>query len=116
MKCNDCLKKKLGYCKFTCTNPETCEDFIDESYWIHLPCKVGDMAYKLAYTECHNGETHPDSYGCCGCYDECDMHMAIKERKIPSLSFIVENFIDKCDTGYFLTYTEAEQALKKWTK
>lgn len=80
--------------------------------WIHLPCKVDDMVYKLEYAECHNGETHPDSYGCCGCYDVCDIHMTIKEIRVPSIGFIVEKFIDKRDTGYFLTYAEAKQALE----
>lgn len=26
-----------------------CEDFTDRSEWVHLPCKVGDMVYKVSF-------------------------------------------------------------------
>ena len=47
MTYKDCLGFCLGYCKFECTCPEKCKDFIDSSKWIHLPCKVGDTVYVI---------------------------------------------------------------------
>ena len=38
MTYKDCLGNLLGYCKFNCTQPNKCENFIDRSEWVHLPC------------------------------------------------------------------------------
>ena len=80
---------------------------------LHLPCKVGDDVYKLWYTECHLGETHPDSYACCGCEDECDMKRAIVKIKVPSIEFIVRELMKPNNSVYYLTRKEAEKALKE---
>ena len=86
-------------------------DYLISSGVICLPCKVGDIVYKLWYTPCHNGETYPDSYGCEGCYDECDIKKVITEYKVPSLRFIVNELMnDSC--VYYLTREEAEKALE----
>ena len=109
--CDNCL-----YC-FVC--PDTyevygdCPYFNDKSKYIHLPCKVGDDVYKLWYTECHLGETYPDSYSCCGCEDECDMKRAIVRIKVPSIEFIVCELMKPNNSVYYLTHEEAEKALKE---
>ena len=90
-----------------------CPYFDDKSEYIHLPCKVGDDVYKLWYTECHLGETHPDSYACCGCEDECDMKRAIVRIKVPSIEFIVCELMKPNNSVYYLTHEEAEKALKE---
>lgn len=83
-----------------------------EGRLLALPCKVGDTVYKLWYAPCHNGEEMPDSYGCSGCMDECDIHKEVFEKKVPSLNFIVEYFLNDKSMVYFLTREEAEAALK----
>ena len=114
MTCENCLYykkcKKLGI--FNLETLSICEDFTARSEWVHLPCKVGDTIYKLWYIPCHNGETYPDSYGCDGCLDECDIKKVITEYKVPSLRFIVNELMnDSCI--YYLTREEAEKALEE---
>lgn len=87
--------------------------FLIENGIIVLPVKVGDTVYKVWYTECHNGETHPDSCGCCGCEDECDMHKTIIEIIVPNVRFILDNLMDMNNSVYFLTYNDAVNALNK---
>ena len=107
--CEECV----GYGK-----GEDCYEYFLADYLLYngvivLPCKVGDTVYKVWYTECHNGETHPDSFGCCGCTDECDMYKTMAEVKAPTLDFIVRNFMGNTLNGtYFLTKEAAEAALK----
>lgn len=84
-------------------------DIVENS--IYLPCKVGDTVYKLWYHPCHLGETHPDSYDCCGCEDECDLKLAITEVVVPNERFIVENFIFQYNVVYYLNRKDAEKAL-----
>lgn len=76
-----------------------------------LPCNVGDIIYYIGYTTCKHGETHPDSYGCCGCYDECDMRKCVKEKVVPSFSWILEKH-DDFDRFYYTSKEAAEAALK----
>lgn len=116
MTCKDCLHYE------SCVNHYTqgqltmingdCSTFTDRSEWIHLPCKVGDTIYKLWYGPCHLGETYPDSYGCDGCHDECDIKKVITEYKVPSLRFIIDELM-KGSCVYYLTRTEAEKALEE---
>lgn len=110
MTCKDCLHyercKKLGI--FNVETLSVCEDFTDRSEWIHLPCKVGGTVYKLGYAPCHLGETHPNSYGCDGCYDECDIKRVVTEYTVPSLGFIVSQFIEG-EGIFYLTPEEAER-------
>lgn len=108
--CNYWLKKENKH--LLNTEGFICDNFTDRSEWVHLPCKVGDTIYKLWHTPCHNGETYPDSYGCEGCYDECDIKKTITEYKVPSLRFIIDELMnDSC--VYYLTREEAEKALEE---
>ena len=65
------------------------EDAEQDGRLVVLPCKVGDTVYKLWYEPCHNGEDYPDSYGCCGCEDECDLKRSIFNFKVPSVDWIL---------------------------
>lgn len=95
-------------------NADIIADYLLENGVIVLPVKVGDTIYKVGYTECHNGETHPDSYGCCGCYDECDMRMDIFEVVVPSERFIFDKLMDMQNNHvYFFTREEAEKELSE---
>mgnify|MGYP004465068173 CR=1 FL=1 len=52
-KCKDCLHYERCYSIYTqdmldMTNGE-CVYFTDRSEWVHLPCKVGDMVYKVSF-------------------------------------------------------------------
>ena len=76
-----------------------------------LPCKVGDTVYKLWYEPCHNGEDYPDSYGCCGCEDECDLKRSIFNFKVPSVDWILSHLNSFGDVVWYLTREEAEAAL-----
>ena len=127
MTCKDCLHYEL--CRYntyqeahyfgkdkkiyiTIDNNSPCKYFADRSKWVHLPCKVGDTIYKLWYGPCHLGETYPDSYGCDGCYDECDIKKVITEYKVPSLRFIIDELMNG-SCVYYLTREEAEKALEE---
>lgn len=76
-----------------------------------LPCKVGDTVYKVWYDPCNNGEKYPDSYGCSGCEDDCDIKKSIHEIKAPSVDWILRQ-LHNGSFVYFLTRKEAEAALK----
>lgn len=84
----------------------------DEGRLLILPCKVGDTVYKVWYDPCHKGETHPDSYGCSGCEDVCDIKKSIHELKAPSVDWIFRQ-LHNGSFVYFLTRDEAEAALKE---
>ena len=90
-------------------------DYLIKSGVIVPPVKVGDTAYKLGWTTCKNGESYPDSYGCCGCEDECDIKRTIVEVKVPTREFIVGSLMDRV-TSYYFTYEEAEKALNEQKK
>lgn len=118
MTCKDCLHSKV--CRDWWSEQEEnlfsesnigCRVFDDRSEWVHLPCKVGDTIYKLWYGPCHLGETYPDSYGCDGCYDECDIKKVITEYKVPNLRFIIDELMNG-SCVYYLTREEAEKALE----
>ena len=116
MTCKDCLHyeacvKHYTQGQLTMINGD-CSTFTDRSEWVHLPCKVGDTIYKLWYAPCHLGETYPDSYGCDGCYDECDIKKVITEYKVPSLRFIIDELMNG-SCVYYLTREEAEKALEE---
>lgn len=89
---------------------EELADYLLENNVVVLPCKVGSTVYYIGYLPCHQGETLPDSYGCCGCEDECDLEQIVIEKTVPSLTFIVDKFIDHYG-DYFLTREEAERVL-----
>ena len=92
------------------------EDAEEQGLLIRLPCKVGDMVYKLWYKPCHHGEDHPDSYDCCGCEDECDLKRDIFEFIIPNIEWILRNFTVFNGPVWFLTREEAEAALAEMEK
>lgn len=52
MTYKDCLGHFLGYCILNCTRPDLCDNFIDRSEWVNLPCKVGDTVWYI--TGIHN--------------------------------------------------------------
>lgn len=90
----------------------SCINFEDKSEWLQLPCKPGDIVYKVWYLPCHNGKCYPDSYDCCGCLDKCDIKKDIAEFKVPNVQFILDNLMGKSYV-YFLTYEEAKKAKEK---
>lgn len=76
-----------------------------------LPCKVGDTVYTLGYKPCHNGECAPDSYGCCGCEDECDLKRDIFEYVALSVDWIFQRRNRFGKGGWYFTREEAEAVL-----
>lgn len=95
-----------------CRGVGTIADYLIENGVIVPPVKVGDTVYKLGWTTCKNGESYPDSYGCCGCEDECDIKRTIVEVKVPTREFIVGTFMNKVGMStYYFTPEEAEKAL-----
>lgn len=47
MDYNDCLGYQLGFCRFRCTKPESCDNFKSKSKLIVLPCNVGDTVWYI---------------------------------------------------------------------
>lgn len=49
MTCKDCLHYSV--CPYKNSSDTTlatrCDNFIDESEWVHLPCKEGDILYEI---------------------------------------------------------------------
>ena len=85
--------------------------FENDGRMVILPCKVGDTVYKLWYKPCHNGEEAPDSYGCCGCEDECDLKRDIFEYVVPSVDWILRRKNSFGKGVWYLTREEAEDAM-----
>lgn len=120
--CKDCVHYDVCY-ELTYHEPngeivgrEVCNNFKDKTRFVELPCKVGDTIYKVWYLPCHNGETYPYGYSWSGCEDECDLKKTIFEFKVPSIQFIVNEFLGKDNIIYYLTREEAEKALKEREK
>lgn len=111
MTCKDCVH--YDACNRILNRLEVCDQFKDKTRFVELPCKVGDTIYKVWYLPCHHGETYPDSYNCCGCEDECDLKKTIFEVPVPSIQFIVKEFLKKDNGVYYLTREEAEKVLKE---
>lgn len=76
---------------------------------VRLPCGVGDTVYRLGFSGCRNGETMPDSSGCCGCEDECDMKRIVLPVKMQTLHMILHHICD-FDRGWYFTTEEAAHA------
>ena len=112
MTCKDCIHNEMCYGTHT-DNSTTCCYYKDKSRFIELPCKVGDTVYKLWYEPCHNGEYYPDSYGCCGCEDECDLKRSIFDFEVPNVDWILSHLHCFGDGVWYLTREEAEKALKE---
>ena len=80
-----------------------------------LPCKVGDVMYKLfrEYTECTSYQVRKDNYCCDGCMVPCDSRevtviRAIQPNSLPE----VVRYIDDIGKTVFFTREEAEKALE----
>ncbi len=80
-----------------------------------LPCKVGDVIYKLfrEYTECTSYQVRKDNYCCEGCMVPCDSRevtviRAIQPNSLPE----VVRYIEDIGKTVFLTREEAEKALE----
>ena len=81
-----------------------------------LPCKVGDVMYKLfrEYTECTSYQVRKDNYCCEGCMVPCDSRevkviRAIQPNSLPE----VVRYIEDIGKTVFLIRAEAERALKE---
>ena len=81
-----------------------------------LPCKVGDVIYKLfrEYTECTSYQVRKDNYCCEGCMVPCDSRevtviRAIQPNSLPE----VVRYIEAIGKTVFLTREEAEKALQE---
>lgn len=109
MYCKDCLS--FGVCRYASGSrfleKEPCADFMDIDKWVKLPCKVGDILYRITYSPCHLGETYPDSYGCSGCYDKCDIKLTVTEVTAHNTRCIFENIMPYIGKTVFLSREEA---------
>ena len=81
-----------------------------------LPCKVGDVIYKLfrEYTECTSYQVRKDNYCCEGCMVPCDSRevtviRAIQPNSLPE----VVRYIEDIGKTAFLSREEAEKALQE---
>ena len=81
-----------------------------------LPCKVGDVMYKLfrEYTECTSYQVRKDNYCCEGCMVPCDSRevtviRAIQPNSLPE----VVRYIEDIGKTVFLSREEAEKALQE---
>ena len=81
-----------------------------------LPCKVGDVMYKLfrEYTECTSYQVRKDNYCCEGCMVPCDSRevtviRAIQPNSLPE----VVRYIEDIGKTVFMTREEAEKALQE---
>ena len=81
-----------------------------------LPCKVGDVMYKLfrEYTECTSYQVRKDNYCCEGCMVPCDSRevtviRAIQPNSLPE----VVRYIGDIGKTVFLSREEAEKALQE---
>ena len=106
-------------------------DFLIKNNIVVLPCKVGDIVYKITniYTECSLGVTprYEDDYSCVGCCQRCDSvkTRVIDKGKVTQI-IIAEDYIRiqakwerGLDTSYYTinenvwkSYEEAEKALR----
>lgn len=86
-----------------------------EGRLVVLPCKVGDILYKIfkerakcsAYGECF------DEYSCCGCECECDSTIQYVIRPIqPNTLPSLVQYIGDIGKTVFLTREEAEKSLE----
>ena len=80
-----------------------------------LPCKVGDVMYKLfrEYTECTSYQVMKDNYCCEGCMVPCDSRevtviRAIQPNSLPE----VVRYIEDIGKTVFFSREEAEKALR----
>ena len=80
-----------------------------------LPCKVGDMVYKIfkERTKCSAYGEFFDESSCCGCECECDSTIQYVIRPIqPTTLSSLALYIEDIGKTVFLTREEAEKALE----
>ena len=81
-----------------------------------LPCKVGDVMYKLfrEYTECTSYQVRKDNHCCEGCMVPCDSREVTVIRAIQPNSLLeVVRYIEDIGKTVFLSREEAEKALQE---
>lgn len=115
MNCKDCINSDVCNCfddGVTETiamnlDGEECKLFKDKSKFVELPCRVGDVIYKVSR----------------GCETNCSLEFECPNCKVPYeiykceatqeiLYWMVFNY-DVYDTWYFVTKAEAEAKLKE---
>ena len=114
MTCEDCLYyercKKLGI--FNLETLSVCEDFTARSEWVHLPCKVGDMVYKVSFV--HKNITPLKAEGFICNLTSWKVHCT---HLIPSWIGNQKEHIYISFSSFgkntFLTHEEAEKALER---
>ena len=88
-----------------------------EGRLVELPCKVGDVVYRLGYSICHLGETFGDSSACLRCLEECTSERVVQRFIIPDIEWIIKHKDDltqrNVNVFWYLTCEEAEDALKR---
>ena len=80
-----------------------------------LPCKVGDVMYKLfrEYTECTSYQVRKDNHCCEGCMVPCDSREVTVIRAIhPNSLPEVVRYIEDIGKTVFFSREEAEKALR----
>lgn len=108
MTCKDCLGNYLGYCKFDCSCAEDCENFQTRYMWVKFPCLTGTTVYSI--------------------YHEISGKRNVAVGTVERFSFYGDDYVYVYvfyETGVsywhssrefgktvFLTYEEAERALK----
>ena len=107
MNCKDCIHQTacFDWCRGFGQEAELCEHFSDKSEWIHLPCKVGDVAY--CYEPCFDADHTPK--------------LKVVEKEIVELKTIATVFglnfdVKSIGKTVFLTREEAEKALTERSK
>lgn len=87
----------------------------EEGRVVLLPCKVGDILYKVSsvYTECTIYQVRKDNYCCEGCEVPCDSRKVIVIEEIrPSSLLATIRCCEELGKTVFCTREEAEQALE----
>lgn len=116
MDCKDCLHHDT--CIFTDDVPlhgedvsKSCGCFADKSRYIELPCKVGEIAYKIEYE--HDCTNNSECYfGDCAECGFAKHYQVVKEIKMYTLNHIFHWF-DCFGKIIFATKEEAEKSLKE---
>lgn len=136
--CDSCEQKKDKQCTFSecraslikrlaayediaelCGGVDRLREFAEadkDGRLVMLPCKVGDVMYKLfrEYTECTSYQVRKDNYCCEGCMVPCDSRevtviRAIQPNSLPE----VVRYIEDIGKTVFLSRAEAERAIQE---
>ena len=111
MTYKDCLGFCLGYCKFECTCPEKCRNFIERSEWVHLPCKVGYTLYEItSRNTISEYEVTAIRIELFNVFIDWKLTQGFVDRYISDMP------VGEIGKTVFLTREEAEKALEDWGK